>query len=165
MFPVLRIGVRGLHHNLFPGGTPAPVAAHAENHGNTQCWLYRSDVTLITSVQLLNHAIDGPRSHVCWPEFMRWIPVPSATDCKKHALVEPCCTSLRMHSSAVLPEDNADGISCHLFRRICAAQTSSSPEIHASPARQGGFKDLIAPPPTQPGQSATKLFMAEADSG
>ena len=118
--PVLTIGARefGPGHNLFCGKTSAPVAAHAENHGNTQCWLYRSDMTLITSVQLLNHAIEGPRSHVCWPKIMRWVPVPSATDSKKHALVEPHCTSRRMHSSAVLPKDNADGICCHLFRGI-----------------------------------------------
>jgi hypothetical protein len=108
----------GPGHNVFCGRTPAPVAAHAENHGNTQCWLYRSDMTLITSVQLLNHAIERPRSHVCWPKIMRWVPVPSATYSKKHALVEPHCTSRRMHSSAVLPKDNADGICCHLFRGI-----------------------------------------------
>jgi hypothetical protein len=110
-FPVFPDGVPGLGHNFFYGRTPAPVAAHAENHGNTQCWLYRSDVTLFISVQLLNLAIDGPRCHVCWPEIMRWVPVPSATDCKKHALVEPYCTSCRMHSSTVLPKDNADDIS------------------------------------------------------
>jgi len=61
VFPVLPIGVRGLHHNLFLGRTPAPVAAHAENHGNTQCWLYRSDVKLIMSIQLLYHAVEGQR--------------------------------------------------------------------------------------------------------
>jgi len=101
----------GPGHNVFCGRTLAPVAPQAENHGKIQCWLCRSDVTLFISVQLLNHAIDGPRSHVCWLAIMRWVPVPSATDCKKHALVEPYCTSCRMHSSTVLPKDNADDIS------------------------------------------------------